>query len=497
MKNGNTYLFILLCLFVCVRVDAIGVRAHIEIGMEAIQKYILDWEKQYPELAELFKDKEVYPAFYAGCSFPDWGYGEINPDCAEASHWNPFITAYVEVLQQKIPELSPAQARKELAFFLGMIVHNISDIPWHFDEPKHRSFLTSAREEGGSSHGESEFATDIFLFAEKEITPPIPLQLFWPFETILSCFQKINKQVVLEQLKAGCTREQGYLASGPLVAMTQFSIMKQKHNWVYQHYQDYYYGGVEHDASAVSAFMKFYFAKIVGDYFIQNSLEYAPYVRKNNDFVPIQSIRDTTIIEEKPENNTGKEPYLTLGVEQNKERKILIQFDTPKNWNKEDLKEAFIWLYLAEIKRIGTGSIRVKVQQINDTWEEGDGLSNEIEGIDGVPSLSTNWNAQINTSDDPLNIRELPFQIGWIKINISDFVNQWLEKPSSNHGICLSLYNPVNMDLLLKFYSSDAFQEDKSPYSGGKRVAYRPIVLLQNKQSMTDYLFKSKGKKIF
>jgi len=128
-KNKIKYPLICYLIFLCARGDAIGVRAHIEIGLEAIQKYIINWEKQYPELAELFKDKEMYPAFYAGCSFPDWGYGEINPDSAEASHWNPFMTAYVEVLKQKLPTLPPEQARKEIAFFLGMIVHNISDIP--------------------------------------------------------------------------------------------------------------------------------------------------------------------------------------------------------------------------------------------------------------------------------------------------------------------------------------------------------------------------------
>ncbi len=483
------FLFLLFC--VSFRSYGIGVRAHIELGLEAIQKYILDWEKQYPALAELFKDKEVYPSFYAGCAFPDWGYGEINPDSAEASHWNPFVSAYVETLRKKIPTLAPDQARKELAFFLGVIVHNISDIPWHFDEPEHRSFLTSAREEGGSSHGEAEFSTDVFLFTEKEVNPPIPLQLFWPEETILTCFQKINMQVTLEQLRAGCTREQGYLASGPLVAMTQFTIMKQKHNWVYQHYRDYYYGGLGHNASAVSAFMKYYFAKIVGDYFIQNSLEYSPYVRRNNDFIPICNIYDTTIIEAKPENNTGREPYLTLGKEQNKERKILIRFDMPKGWKKEDLKEAFVWLYLSEIRRIGSEPIRIKVQQINSNWEEGEGLSDEFNGTDGVFSETTNWNSSINVIDNPLNIREIPFRTGWIHINISDFVLQWLDNPLSNYGLSLSLYKPNDNDVNLKFYSSDAFREDNSPYSGGKRVAYRPMVIIQKVQSLRYYLFNS------
>lgn len=493
LKNKIKYPFICGLLLLCIRVDAIGVRAHIEIGLEAIQKYIIDWEKQYPELAELFKDKEVYPSFYAGCTFPDWGYGEINPDSAEASHWNPFMTAYVEILKQKLPALSPEQARKEMAFFLGVVVHNISDIPWHFDEPAHRSLLTSAKEEGGASHGETEFSTDVFLFTEKEVSPSIPLQLFWPYETLLTCFQKLNLSVTPEQLKAGCTREQGYLASGPLVAMTQVSIMKQKHSWVYQHYRDYYYGGLDHDASAVSSFMKYYFAKITGDYFIQNSLEYAPYVRRNNDYVPIRGIYDTTIIEAKPENNAGKEPYLTLGKEQNKERKILIRFNMPEDWQIGNCKEAFIWLYLAEIKRIGSESVRIKVQQVNNAWEEGEGLSDEVNGIDGLPAVTTtSWNSPIMAEDNPLNIREIPFKTGWIYINISDFVEKWLAEPLSNYGLCLSLYNFDGNDILLKFYSSDAFREDNSLYSGGKRVAYRPIILLRHVQSLRNYLFVEK-----
>lgn len=488
-KKKIKYPIICYLIFLCIKSDAIGVRAHIEIGLDAIQKYIIDLEKQYPELAELFKNKEVYPAFYAGCSFPDWGYGGINPDSAEASHWNPFMTAYVEILRQKLPTLSPDQAQKEIAFFLGMVVHNISDIPWHFDEPAYRSFLTSAQEEGGSSHGESEFSTDIFLFAEKRVSPPIPLQLFWPYETILQCFQKLNIQVTLEQLRAGCTREQGYLTSGPLVAMTLFSIMKQKHNWVYQHYRDYYYGGLDHNASAVSIFLKYYFAQIVGDYFIQNSLEYSPYVRKNNDFIPIHSIYDTTIIESKPENNTGKEPYLTLGKEQSGERKILIRFDLPQNWKNQDLKNASLWLYLAEIKRIGSEPVRVMIQQINNMWEEGNGLSDEFNGTDGSRSETTTWKSFINTNNNPFNICEVPLKIGWIQINVSDFVIKWLEKNIPNYGICLSLYNSNNNDeVILKFYSSDAFRQDDNPYSGGKLIAYRPILFLQSIYSLSNYI---------
>ncbi len=489
MKVRNQYILLLILLLICFRGYAIGVRAHIEIGLDAIQKYILEWEKQYPALAELFKDKEVYPAFYAGCAFPDWGYGEINPDSAEASHWNRFMTMYVEVLRDKLPSLSPSQAGKEIAFFLGVVVHNISDIPWHFDEPAHRSFLTSAREEGGSSHGESEFATDIFLFAEKEVNPPIPLQLFWPEETILACFQRLNLQVSQEQLKAGCTREQGYLASGPFVALTQFSSLKQKHDWVYQHYRDYYYGGLDHNASAVSSFMKFYFARIVGDWFIQNSLDYAPYVRRNNDFVPIKEIYDTTIIQALPENNAGKEPYLTLGREQNKERKILIRFNIPEGWKKEDLKDAFLWLYLAEVKRIGSNPIRIMLQQVNQDWEEGSGVSNEFNGTDGVPASGTNWSSFISIIGYPVNIREIPPCPKWIHINISDFAQKWLEDPSSNHGLCLSIYDSNNTEILLKFYSSDAFREDENPYSVGKRVAYRPAILFLKNQSLTDLIF--------
>lgn len=475
---------------------AIGVRAHIEIGLQAIRNYIQPWREQCSGISTLFEDTEVYPAFYAGCAFPDWGYGEINPDSAEASHWNKFMTTYVSILKQKLPSLPPSVARKEVAFFLGVVVHNISDIPWHFDEVGHRSFLSSAREEGNSSHRDAEFSTDVFLFAESQTEPLIPLELYWPYETILECFKQIDMDVTAEQLKAGCTREQAYLTTGPFLAMTQFESMKQKYNWVYQHYKDYYYGGLEHNASAVSTFMKYYFAIITDNMFIQNSLSYAPYVRRNNDYIPICDIQDTTIIKNMPDNNAGMEPFLSVGKQENNEWKILIRCALPPIFEKENLKKASIWLYAEQIEySADLKFITIKTQRITTPWDEGTGSSNEFSGKEGCSTLGVNWSTQPEVDGSSTQLIAIPISPNWIQIDITEYVKYWMDNPQLNYGINISMAENTDKNCVIRFFSSDAFRENDSPFCGGERTAYRPAFTILNKNTLTEYLFPDKTTK--
>ncbi|GEM_PF-4614436 len=472
---------LLLCLFPIVFQSnsySIGERAHIELGLEAIEKYILGWEEQYPPIAEFFKNEDVYPAFYAGCAFPDWGYGGINHGAGEASHWNKFISTFAKVLKEKRNDMPLPQFRKNLAFFLGIVVHSISDIPWHFDDEQNKSFLTSARELGGSSHRDSEIATDIFLFAEKELPYPISPPLYWPYDIIMEVFQRCGISATIEQLKAGCTREQGYLATGPLFAMVGYQKMKSEHKWVYEHYYDYYYGGLKHCASAVSSFMKYYFAFITGDYFIQRSLEYSPYVRKSNDYIPLSGIEDETIEGHPNPQNTDEKKYLILSNRNDGMKRALIKISLPEDFAK--YAKANLWLFLAEMEYHPSQKESVKVSvfditnsQLNERENSCD--SKRTNEIDVRMTLS-----QMKSEEEQI-FANIPLKVGWIKFDLSKYIKEWAERKVNQFSILISLMEEE--DLTLRFYSSKAFMRDDGIYCGGDLIAYRPsFVMLKDTQ---------------
>lgn len=452
---------------------SIGVRAHIEIGIEAVKDYIINFEDQVTGLADLFRKPEIYSAFYAGCAFPDWGYGGINPDAGEASHWNGFMTNYAEVLKEKQKSAPRNEFENELAFFLGIIVHNISDIPWHFDDEENKSFITSANEYGGTTHQDSELALDMFLFAEKELPYPVVTPLYFPYDTILETFKRCGIEVSLDQVKAGCTREQAYLTMGPLMTMGLYQKMKSDHKWVYEHYYDYYYGGIRHCASAVSAFMKYYYSLIMGNYFIQRSHDYSPYVRRNNDYVPLKGIRDATFSSSLSSIVSGKDQFLLLSDKIEDRKGILFWFELPRDL--DEFRSAYLWLYIAEIKKLDAqNTARVAISAVLEPWVENDDSTFYYREDSGardsvIPSPRCG---------EPTFV-DIPIKLGWIRLDISKFLRDWLDGIIENNGICLSLF--AENELVLKFYSSEAFKIEEGLFSGGDLLAYRPAVYILRK----------------
>ncbi|MCX8065573.1 MAG: zinc dependent phospholipase C family protein [Candidatus Hydrogenedentes bacterium] len=454
----------------------IGARAHIEVGIDAVQSFIINFDNCVPGLDKLFKRPEIYSAFYAGCAFPDWGYGGINHDASEASHWNKFMCNYVEVLKEKGKNVSPVEFEKEVAFFLGVVVHNISDIPWHFDDENDKSFISSAREYGNTSHQDSEMALEMFLFAEKSLPYPIVPPLFYPYDTIMQVLSRCGFQISLSQLKAGCLRQQAYLSVGPWVALGIVNRMKSEHKWVYDHHYDYYYGGLRHCASAVSAFLKYYYSLIMGDFFIQRSHRYSPYVRNNNDYIPLEGIEDATVMESLPTVNTGNEPFLILSNRNYDRRDVLVRFALPKYI--KSFSSASLWMYVVEVninKSSLPEDIKLKISRVVEPWIESNNAFSKAETTNesGLPGVT--WRSKPACAEFILS--EIPFQIGWVKIDISKILNEGIrEDASNNNSICISLLSKE--EVTIKFYSSEAFRKEDNMYCGGDLLAYRPAVFV-------------------
>lgn len=479
---------------------AIGVRMHAEAGEQAVTRFMNQAGDMLPGIDAFFANGDNMRAMFAGSAFPDWGYGGINPEAAEATHWNPFHTAYVQVLQQRFPPPWNAEAQKQIAFFLGIICHSIADIPWHFSSANDKSFLQSALEQGNSGHGASEFAADVFLFAEDQLTPALPVQLYWPFDTLREAFQTAGVNVTQEQLTAGATREQAYFFSGPMLALARANAEKKNHPWVYAHYRDYYYGGLEHDAAIVSVHFKYYYALLNGWFYYQNTPPCAEYVRRNRDYVPLNAVEDAHIIEALPDHNTGEEPFLELtGDRPGGARRALLRFNIAGVPGETVLRKAALWLYFCE--RRGNPQAAPKIIEAfaaNQPWKEGDGQSDPITGIDGRPASddAVTWNRADGTAwaapgcgQTPHDHAEQPLSSAtilpadpagrWVTWDITAAAQEWVRHPRQNHGLLLqetaaSLDSPG----ILQFIASEAFKCQPDGYGGGQRVAWRPTLIL-------------------
>lgn len=114
-----------------------------------VEKYLLDADPMLPGLGTMFKDPEIRRILCGGCGFSDWGFGGVNQEAGEASHWHPFESAWASVLKDRHYTMPPNEAaRKEMAFFMGALCHNIADLPWHFRHGKDLSFLNMAAQDG-------------------------------------------------------------------------------------------------------------------------------------------------------------------------------------------------------------------------------------------------------------------------------------------------------------------------------------------------------------
>jgi hypothetical protein len=480
--------------------SAIGVRMHCEIGEQAVVQFMGQARDMLPGIDQFFADEENMRAFYAGCCFPDWGYGGINQDAAEASHWNPFHTAYVEVLRRRFPPPWHAEAQKQVAFFLGVVCHSIADIPWHFSAGVEKSFLQVAIEQGNATHGEAEFSCDLFLFAEDSLKPSLPMAMWWPLDVLDEVFQTAGVAAKPQELSAGTTRVQSYFFAGPVLGLAQNSAQKTKFPWVYAHYKDYYYGGLEHDAAVVSVFNKYYFALLQGWHYYQNTPPYAEYVRRNRDYVPLDAVEETHLMPSRPMNNSGGEPLLEVtGDGPGDARRALLRFNIGDIPGETKLQSAKLWLYFAARRGSSqTAPKTIEAYALNRDWREGDAQTDAVEGVDGrlatadfatwertgeegwdIPGGDGIHTDRVSQAAATVTVRPEDASGRWLSWDVTETVRQWVTRPERNHGLLLretdeSLQHPG----IVQCIASEAFRCQKDGFGGGQRVAWRPTLIV-------------------
>jgi hypothetical protein len=349
MKRHILLVAFLILFTVALPVFAIGERGHCEIGRMMVEEY-LRHDNMLPGLAALFENDDNVRALYSGCAFSDWGFGIGYHDAAEYSHWHPFMERYVALLQKRFPPPWDAEAQRHICFFFGVVVHNISDIPWHFNEDKHKSFLQAGLDADGAGHWDIEFGCDIFLHAERPLEPSVRTAAWFPLDFLMEVFNGSGQQVTMNGLTLGSLRSRAMFWGGHVVGNMKRDAQKARMPWVYDHYFDYYYGGLEHGAAVTAEAVRYYYARLTGRHFFQNMPSYAPYVQHENGYVSRLQISEAHLMADRPYHNAGGEPFLEIGGIGDAQRVGLIRVDLEEVSPDFTLNTAQLRLYCARNK---------------------------------------------------------------------------------------------------------------------------------------------------
>lgn len=477
MSTRCTYLLVTILLACGPSARAIGVRTHAEIGRIAAEEYLAQ-PGPVPGIAPLFENEDNVRALYSGCAFPDWGYGGINQDAAEFSHWHRFMEAYLSVLQRRFPPPWDAEAQRQICFFLGVLCHNIADIPWHFDEDEHKSFLSAGYEADDASHGAVEFGCDYFLYAEKALEPSVSLEAWFPIDLLKEVFVEAGRPVDRVQLFQGTFRARVMFFGGPLVAAFQRNARKAAMPWVYDHYRDYYYGGMEHGAAVTAVMARYMAARLNGDYFYQNTPTYSSYVRQSGDYVPRLQIEDASVGMGENVAPGGTGPFLEIGGGEGSCRYGLLRVDLRDIPPGTALERATLCLHLAGDPvpvfpvNLEACAVLKPWDAVTESWRrEGAGDNTK----QNAPAFDA---ASVSPPVATVPLTPEAEGDGWIKLDITETAARWVADPETNNGVLVRIAGAEGAVPKVRFHSSEAFQREGAPGLGGREIAWRPAFLI-------------------
>ena len=423
---------------------AAGPRTHAEMGQRAWDQYILAAPDMLPGLAEFRPDAEAMRAFYSGCTFPDFGYNGINEDAAEYAHWYPYQQAYLAHLLETYPPPWNEAARREVAFFLGILCHGVGDIPWHFDEDGHKSLLTMARENDNAGHGFTEHITDLFSHVLFELEPEPRGRFVWPVETARTVFERADVAVTRDELVRGCDKLEGQWLRGARLGPVAYPYFQAKIPWCRAHYEDYYYGGVEHGAALTAMCINYYYARLNGWRYYQNIPIQASAFPHGEPYLPCED----GVIPELAEGTGGA----TLSVGPN--ARAWLRFDVSDIASAKTIERATLWLRRVDEPVSGAVEIAVYGQRGEDA-DDREPSPEALERIDGASPM-------------------------WVAWDVTSIAGEWVRGLRPNLGLLLEARAMPEGGgaAAIRFYSSEALQARPDGY-GGTVVAFRPVLVVR------------------
>lgn len=149
------------------------------------------------ELRAFLLDPEVFNALIFGAAFTDSGYARDAPGSrayAEATHWEPFIEAYVDWMRvNDPPPWTTPESKRRVGFLLGCASHGLQD------EIFDSLFLHHAEENDGVGQDATDPATDGFLALDGHLRF-FPVEDL-PMELLLELYADVDPAITEEVIR--------------------------------------------------------------------------------------------------------------------------------------------------------------------------------------------------------------------------------------------------------------------------------------------------------
>lgn len=442
--KGKAVAAALACFLTVCTADAAGPLTHCEMGRRAWEDYLKREEAMFPGISAFWSNDALKYAFYSGCTFPDTMQDGINGDAAEYAHWYEYQKAYADVLKQKVTMPWNEEALRRIAFYFGIVCHDVGDIPWHFDEGPHKSLISACQEHDKVGHF-IDHAGEVFsqvLFDLDGIR--MPGHFYWAQDDAFEAFQCNTINVTRKELQEGCERQETEWDMAATLAPLAYPVFQWKWPWSRAHFEDYYYGGVDSGAALTAACLRYCYATLQGWHLYQNVFVKNAVFSKDGPHSPIT---DGTVQMNDPQQVTVKEEVLSVSKTAGAETQAFLRVALDDLAASSLQNEAALWLYLTAPPE---KSMTVGIHAIE---------SPAIVAKEATSSLS------LQAGEGP----------GWRKWNVAPLVRQWAEKPSTNLGIRVAVDDGEGV---VAFHSSDAMKARPDGY-GGSVMAYRPMLIVR------------------
>ncbi len=478
--------------------EAAGGRVHMEMGQQARRLFLTpEQTPMCPGLADLFSDHDSACAYYCGCMFPDWGYATGVRDAGEECHWRPFQETYREYLMERFPRPWSAEARREIAFFLGALVHGVTDVAWQPVEEHPFSFMDVTARMDKTPPDQMDTLFDVHAYAKLPLEVSLTGRFWWPQESVLEVLQRRGHEPPGDELERGRRILETAWTLGSTMGVVGEFPYRNVYKWGKEHYIKYWFGGVENAGASASMWVRYFYTRLLGGHYCQQMVQYA---WRPSGYVPYLGARDTVLSSTAPDHNAGGEPVLSFSSDGSDGRSsALLSFDLAEVPKDIAVGTAKLWLYFLGRDAQAEPKV-IEAFAVNRSWAAGGRMSDEVNGAQGEPATvgeatwlatasgGTLWAApgcegvpedRAGEPADTVTIAPDMPEGRWFGWDITPLVRRWLDKPEGNHGVLLRETDESRRAPgALRFVASEAFKCQADGMGGGWRVAWRPALVI-------------------
>lgn len=233
---------LLICFFAFFSVcHAGGGITHMFLAQEAIAKL------PDARLRNLLMDN--MDAYLVGAFYPDSGYIK-GTHYGEDSHWDPFIYAFADHINEKYTD-PVSQNPRLVAFLFGCAAHRVSD------EIIHWTFYSVSKEKDfngdyDKAHSYGDTGIDILVNVDKFLWFSQPSSWWVPVKDLVQVYHRMGKdEYTATQIIWGNTVISFAGFGVRLIATPAYPILRWKMPWTSRHYYDWPEGGMLMDKNSI------------------------------------------------------------------------------------------------------------------------------------------------------------------------------------------------------------------------------------------------------